>query len=247
MFHHIAGTLAHKAPSEAVIEAHGVGYALRIPVSTYLALPGLGQQVSLYAHLHVTDDALTLYGFHTTKEREFFLQLINHVQRVGPKIALAILSGGRLDHLQQAIRLGDVNFLKRIKGVGDANAKRIVLELGKILVQQTVQESAPSDAPASTDEAEPEKGKKGAAKTKKGGRAEAPVAEAAPVPLDPTQQLEKLDEITTLAVKALVRLNEVPEDTALHAVQRATQERRAAGKSLDSVQELIRHALPYAQ
>jgi len=135
MYSHIAGTLDSKSTSEVVIDAGGVGYILRVPVSTSGALPATGQRVKLLAYLHVTDDAHTLFGFATEIERSFFLQLMT-VSGVGPKMALAVLSGGRVHDIQQAIRLGDYASLKRIKGVGDGTAKKIVLELGKILIHQ---------------------------------------------------------------------------------------------------------------
>jgi Holliday junction DNA helicase RuvA len=135
MYNHIAGTLDSKSPTGVVVDAGGVGYMLRIPFSTSTALPGVGQRVKLFAYLHVTDDALALYGFATEEEREFFIQLMT-VNGVGPKLALAVLSGGRVQDLKQAIRLGDYASLRRIKGVGESTAKKIVLELGKILIHQ---------------------------------------------------------------------------------------------------------------
>ena len=135
MFNHIAGTLDSKSSGEAVVDAGGVGYVLRIPMSTATGLPNPGQRVRLLAYLHVTQDAQTLFGFATEPERVFFLQLMT-VSGVGPKMALAVLSGGRVEDIQQAIRLGDFASLKRIKGVGEGTAKKIVLELGKILIHQ---------------------------------------------------------------------------------------------------------------
>jgi len=134
MYNHIAGTLDSKTLTGVVIDAGGVGYRLRVPFSTASALPNVGQRVRLFVYLHVTDDALSLYGFATEEERQFFLQLMT-VSGVGPKLALAVLSGGRVQDIQQAIRLGDFATLKRIKGVGEGTAKKIVLELGKILIR----------------------------------------------------------------------------------------------------------------
>ncbi|MCZ7645421.1 MAG: Holliday junction branch migration protein RuvA [Planctomycetota bacterium] len=215
MFHHVRGALIRKFPNEAVVEAGGVGYQLLIPLGTYQALPALGQPVTLFAHLHVTDDALTLFGFATEAERVFFRQLTGTVKGVGPRVALAILSGGRIEHLQQAIRLGDVATLKAIKGVGEATAKRIVLELGKILVRQDEAAAGkmPARAPASA----------------------------------PAEPLMALDEWTELAVKAVAKLNEVPNDVALKAVQRAWDDLRAQGRKPAAVQDLIGRALPYAE
>jgi Holliday junction DNA helicase RuvA len=221
MFHHVTGTLASKSPTEAVLEAGGVGYLIRIPLSTYEALPPAGKPATLLTYLHVTDDALTLFGFGTAAEREFFLQLIQNVNGVGPKLALAVLSGGRLDHLQQAIRLGDVAFLKSIRGVGDATAKRIVLELGKILVKQV----------EAGGEAGREDGK---------GRRRALATVQAPT-------ITQMDEMTELAVKAVAQLNEVPRDVALKAVQWAFDEMRAEGAPPEAVQDLVQRALRYAE
>ena len=123
MYNHIRGVLDSRTASEVVVEAHGVGYILRIPESTGGALPQLGQRIRLLAYLHVTDDAHTLYGFATEPEREFFIQLMT-VNGVGPKLALAVLSGGRVQDIQQAIRLGDFASLKRIKGVGENTAQK---------------------------------------------------------------------------------------------------------------------------
>ncbi|HLX60739.1 MAG TPA: Holliday junction branch migration protein RuvA [Planctomycetota bacterium] len=154
MYNHITGTLDTKSPTEAVVDANGVGYVLRIPLSTATALPDPGTRVKLFAHLHVTDDAHTLFGFATELEREFFLQLMT-VSGVGPKMALTVLSGGRVQDIQQAIRLGDFASLKRIKGVGDGTAKKIVLELGKILIHKPAPEAvaAASSAASATRDA----------------------------------------------------------------------------------------------
>jgi Holliday junction DNA helicase RuvA len=221
MFHHVTGTLAAKSPTEAVLEAGGVGYLIRIPASTYETLPPTGKPATLLTHLHVTDDALTLFGFATLAEREFFLQLIQNVNGVGPKVALAVLSGGRLDHIQQAIRLGDVAFLKSIRGVGDATAKRIVLELGKILVKRA--------------EASGEAGSDG----------ERPRRRAVATVQAPT--ITQMDEMTELAVKAVAQLNEVPRDVALKAVQRAFDEMRAEKAPPEAVQDLVQRALRYTE
>ncbi|HEY3321366.1 MAG TPA: Holliday junction branch migration protein RuvA [Planctomycetota bacterium] len=146
MYNHISGVLDSKRPGEAVIDAGGVGYVLRVPLSTAGALPSTGQRTRLFAYLHVSQDNLALYGFATEAEREFFLQLMT-VSGVGPKLALAVLSGGRVEDIQQAIRLGDYASLKRIKGVGDGTAKKIVLELGKILIHQVADPETAATTP----------------------------------------------------------------------------------------------------
>lgn len=214
MYNHISGTLESKSPNEAVIDAGGVGFVLKIPISTSGALPAVGARVKLLAYLHVTDDAHTLFGFLTAAEREFFLQLMT-VSGVGPKMALTVLSGGRVQDIQQAIRLGDFASLKRIKGVGEGTAKKIVLELGKILIHQ-----------ASTAATEP-------------GKAVAAKLGAKPA------VASGMDEEADLAVKAVMQLQEVPPDIALQAVQRAFAELSASSTSRPAVQDVIQRAMRY--
>lgn len=218
MYNHIAGMLESKSAAEAVIDANGVGYVLRVPSSTAQGLPNPGQRVKLLTYLHVTDDALTLYGFATAAEREFFLQLMT-VSGVGPKMALTVLSGGRVQDIQQAIRLGDFASLKRIKGVGEGTAKKIVLELGKILIHQA---AAPAAKPSGKESSQ-----------------SAPVGQA-PV-------ASGLDEEADLAVKAVMQLQEVSPDVALQAVQRAFSELAAASSARPAVQDVIRRAMKYAE
>lgn len=215
MYNHIHGTLEAKSQSEAVVDAGGVGYVLRIPYSTAAALPDPGSRVKLLAHLHVTDDAHTLFGFATAGEREFFLQLMT-VSGVGPKMALAVLSGGRVQDIQQAIRLGDFASLKRIKGVGEGTAKKIVLELGKILIHKP---------PTDVVQAEPGGGRKAAFGTAVIGPG--------------------LDAETDLAVKAVMQLQQAPPDVALQAVQRAFSELSASTKTRPVVQDVVQLAMKY--
>lgn len=218
MYNHIAGMLESKTPSEAIVDANGVGYVLRVPASTAQALPNPGQRVKLLAYLHVTDDALTLFGFATQVEREFFLQLMT-VSGVGPKMALTVLSGGRVADIQQAIRLGDFASLKRIKGVGEGTAKKIVLELGKILIHQAA-------TPAS-----------------KSSSKESPALVAnGQLPVAPG-----LDDDAELAVKAVMQLQEVAPDAALQAVQRAFAELSATSSTRPVVQDVIRRAMKYTE
>ena len=214
MYNHIHGTLESKTPSEAVIDAGGVGFVLRIPYSTAASLPEPGSRVKLLAHLHVTDDAHTLFGFSTHEEREFFLQLMT-VSGVGPKMALAVLSGGHVRDIQQAIRLGDFASLKRIKGVGDGTAKKIVLELGKILIHQPVATTAQE------------------------------IANARKAPIGSPVIAPGLDADTDLAVKAVMQLQQTAPDAALQAVQRAFSELSARSKSRPAVQDVVQLAMKY--
>jgi Holliday junction DNA helicase RuvA len=111
-----------------VIAAGGVGYRLAVSAETLRQVPRTGQQATLHTHLVVRDDALALYGFATEAERDLFLLLIG-VQGVGPKMALAVLSGGPPRELLGAVAAGDVARLQAVPGIGKRTAERIVVEL----------------------------------------------------------------------------------------------------------------------
>ena len=125
----IAGEVAVRRPDHVVVEtAGGVGYRLAVSSETLRQVPGVGRAVSLHTHLVVRDDALLLYGFATEEERDLFLLLIG-VQSVGPKVALAVLSGGTPRELVAALVAGDVARLQAVPGIGKRTAERIVVEL----------------------------------------------------------------------------------------------------------------------
>jgi Holliday junction DNA helicase RuvA len=125
----VAGDVAVRRPDHVVIEtAGGVGYRLAVSAETLRQVPGVGRRVSLHSHLVVRDDALALYGFATEEERDLFLALIG-VQSVGPKVALAVLSGGSPRELVAAVVAGDVARLQAVPGIGKRTAERIVVEL----------------------------------------------------------------------------------------------------------------------
>lgn len=125
----IAGEVAVRRPDHVVVEtAGGVGYRLAVSTETLRHVPGVGRAVSLHTHLVVRDDALALYGFATEEERDLFLLLIG-VQSVGPKVALAVLSGGTPRELVAALVAGDVARLQAVPGIGKRTAERIVVEL----------------------------------------------------------------------------------------------------------------------
>ena len=127
MFYYLKGRAAHLAPNLAVIDCGGVGYACR---TTSYTLSGLqmGQEVTLYTHLNVREDAMELYGFATQEELNLFQHLIS-VSGVGPKAALAILSAATPESLAMAIVTGDEKSLTAAPGVGKKSAQRIILEL----------------------------------------------------------------------------------------------------------------------
>ena len=132
MFDYLSGILVHKSPVSAVVECGGVGYFLNISLQTYESLPENGNKVKIYTHLVHREDDMELYGFSSQDEREFFRKLIG-VNRVGPKLALAIMSGMDSRKLAAVIASGDAKTLSRIPKVGKKTAERIILELkGKI-------------------------------------------------------------------------------------------------------------------
>ena len=132
MIGRIRGTLLEKNPPEILVDVHGVGYEINVPMSTFYNLPDVGQEVTLLTHFIVREDAQLLYGFGTTKERAAFRQLIK-ISGIGARIALAVLSGMTVDALAQAVSKQESALLTRVPGIGKKTAERLVLELkGKI-------------------------------------------------------------------------------------------------------------------
>ncbi len=128
----LTGTLLEKHPPHILLDVAGVGYELDVPMSTLYVLPHAGEATSLYTHFVVREDAQLLYGFATRTERESFRTLIK-VTGIGPKIALAVLSGMSADELALAIEQEDVTRLSKVPGIGKKTAERLVLELrGKL-------------------------------------------------------------------------------------------------------------------
>ena len=128
MISQIRGRLASKAPGEIIIDCNGVGYGIRVPLSTFYELPELEQEVLLQVYTHVREDALLLYGFLTHKEKELFCLLIG-VSGVGPKLAINVLSGISAGDLERALCEGDLLGLTRIPGIGRKTAERMLVEL----------------------------------------------------------------------------------------------------------------------
>jgi Holliday junction DNA helicase RuvA len=124
----VSGEVAVRRGDHVVIAAGGVGYRLAVSAETLRHVPRVGQAATLHSHLIVRDDALLLYGFATEEERDLFLLLIG-VQGVGPKMALAVLSGGPPRELLAAVAGGDVARLQAVPGIGKRTAERIVVEL----------------------------------------------------------------------------------------------------------------------
>ena len=129
MITHLHGKLVDVLPTQVIIDVHGVGYDVLIPLSSYDKLPEPGSDVKILTHLAIRDDAHVLYGFMTSQERELFRMLINTVSGIGPKIALNVLSGMNVVAFRGAVANGDVKSLSQISGVGKKTAERIVVEL----------------------------------------------------------------------------------------------------------------------
>ncbi len=128
MIGRLEGVLAEKAPDAVLLDVGGVGYDLRVPLSTFVELPDPGKTVRLEVHTHVREDTLQLYGFLSPEERLGFRLLIG-ISGVGPRVALAILSGLPIERLLLAIRRKDLASLKGVPGVGPKTAERILIEL----------------------------------------------------------------------------------------------------------------------
>jgi Holliday junction DNA helicase RuvA len=124
----VSGEVAVRRADHVVINCGGVGYRLAVSAETLRHVPAAGLVVTLHAHLVVRDDALALYGFATEEERELFLMLLG-VQSVGPKVALAVLSGGPPREILSALAAGDAARLQAVPGIGKRTAERIIVEL----------------------------------------------------------------------------------------------------------------------
>jgi len=125
---HLRGSILDKHPNRIVIDVNGVGYDIFVPLSTFYGLGDAGAAIALRIHTHVREDAIVLYGFATLLEQELFERLIG-VSGIGPKVALAVLSGIEPQELIRAIERGDLARLTAIPGVGKKTSERIVLEL----------------------------------------------------------------------------------------------------------------------
>lgn len=153
MIARLEGVLLEQAPTRVVIDCHGVGYEVFVPLSTFAELPDPGKVVALHIYTHANDSAIQLFGFRTLAERAAF-ELLLKANRVGPKLAQTVLSGISPGELLAAIRDENVGALRAVPGIGTKMAQRILLELRDrgdalaLLVQP-----ATSAAPAATDSA----------------------------------------------------------------------------------------------
>jgi holliday junction DNA helicase RuvA len=145
MIGQLRGRLADKRPNQILIDVGGVGYVVQVPLSTYAALGELHAEVTVLVHTHVREDALSLYGFLSSREKHFFEMLLS-ASGVGPTLALKILSGMSVEELVPAIRGSDLARLTKIPGVGRKTAERMVVELKDKLDAVTVEVDRPSAA-----------------------------------------------------------------------------------------------------
>ena len=128
MIGRLRGTLAEKQPPHLILDVNGLGYELEVPMTTLYRLPPVGQSVTLHTHLVVREDAQLLYGFFEKRERELFRELIR-LNGVGPKLALALMSGLEVDELVRCVQAQDTSTLVKIPGVGKKTAERLLVEL----------------------------------------------------------------------------------------------------------------------
>ena len=141
MIAQLRGTLGDKRPNQVLVDVGGVGYLVHIPLSTFYALGDLHSNVTLLIHTQVREDAISLYGFLSAREKHLFELLIS-ASGVGPVLALKILSGMSVDDLVPAVRSGDLARLTRIPGVGRKTAERMIVELRDKLAAMEIHEDA---------------------------------------------------------------------------------------------------------
>ena len=150
MIAHLRGKLISKHPNEAIVEAAGVGYEVNISIPTFSGLPALGSEVASFIHTHVREDALALYGFLRSEDKQLFEKLIS-VSGIGPKLAITILSGMPTGTMIASIKGNNVAALTRIPGIGKKTAERMVLELRDKLDSFVAPETVAATSPVEED------------------------------------------------------------------------------------------------
>ena len=124
----VEGTLEEKTPTRIVLNVHGVGYEILIPLSSYDRLPPKGETCRVLTHDYIREDSHTLFGFYSDEERDFFLRMVG-VSGIGPKLALSALSGLPVRDFKRAVLENDIKRISSIQGIGNKTAERIVVEL----------------------------------------------------------------------------------------------------------------------
>jgi len=148
----VRGRIASKTPPQLMVDVGGLGYELEAPMSTFFHLPAVGEEVSLLTHLVVREDAHVLYAFATEAERRLFRSLIK-VSGVGPKIALALLSGISVEAFSRCVVNEDITALTKVPGIGRKTAERLIIEMRDRLKGP---ETSAGDMPVATAAASPE-------------------------------------------------------------------------------------------
>lgn len=147
----LTGTLLEKNPPQILLDCHGVGYEVDVPMSTFYNLPAAGEKVALLTHFVVREDAQILYGFGTSSEREAFRQLIK-ISGVGPRTALSVLSGMSVADLAQAVSAQETGRIVKVPGIGKKTAERLLLELkGKLGADLNLPGADPARSDAQSD------------------------------------------------------------------------------------------------
>lgn len=147
----LTGTLLEKNPPQILLDCHGVGYEVDVPMSTFYNLPATGEKVALLTHFVVREDAQILYGFGTSSEREAFRQLIK-ISGVGPRTALSVLSGMSVADLAQAVSAQETGRIVKVPGIGKKTAERLLLELkGKLGADLNLPGAGPAQSDVQSD------------------------------------------------------------------------------------------------
>ena len=200
MFAHLDGIVADKGPGMLVIDCHGVGYLLSVSGSTLSQAPAVGERMKCYTFLSVREDAMELFGFATKEEKNMFAKLKN-VTKVGPKIALSILSTLSVRDLSLALVTGDANTISRAPGVGKKLAAQIILDLKDKVENEELVGSAAAVRPAVSVKGPDVTGEAIEALMALGyqsSEAAAAVAAINPMP-------DKVDEVIRMALKGMVK------------------------------------------
>lgn len=142
MIEFVQGELVDKGINSVVVLVGGLGYRLNVSAMTLSALPPLNEKITLFTHLHIREDEISLYGFNNTEEKGLF-EILLSVSGVGPKLALSILSRQKADDFKRAVILGDTGLLVSIPGVGKKTAERIILELKDKIGKMQFQDKGP--------------------------------------------------------------------------------------------------------
>lgn len=200
MYAHIDGIVADKGPGMLVIDCHGVGYLLSVSGTTLSQAPAVGERMKCYTYLSVREDALELFGFATKEEKQMYVKLKN-VNKVGPKIALSILSTLSVRELSLALVTSDANAISRAPGVGKKLAAQIILDLKDKVENEELTGSAAAVRPVASVKGPDVTGEAIEALMALGyqsSEAAAAVAAISPMP-------DKVDEVIRLALKGMVK------------------------------------------